>query len=68
MNVSRRNVTCTNAIRRLLCRAAALNIHTTAELADTFSISRKTVNRILSRFNATDETDKKQQGGYKHFM
>ena len=59
------NITCSDAIRRLVINAYTVNYCSTAQIATTFLISQRTVQRIIERFYEDNETDKKKQGGYK---
>jgi len=36
-----------------------------SQIADAFLIKKRTVDRILQRYEETGQTNKKQQGGYK---
>ena len=63
--VRRPNVVCTDHLRGLIVRASFDQRLSTVDLAKTFQLCPRTVDRILERFHATGDFKKKKQGGYK---
>jgi transposase len=59
------NRTCSNEIRRLVIYNSVKNHMNTNNIASNFMISKKTVQRILTRYHETNETDKHKVGGNK---
>ena len=59
------NMACSNQLRRLIINSYTVNLSSIAQIAATFLIPQRTVQRILARFYADNETDKKKQGEYR---
>ena len=60
-------LTCSNEVRRLVIRSSIEYNQNNNYIANFFRISKKTVQRILSKFRETEETDKLPRGGNKPF-
>ena len=64
-NIRAPNVLCDDRIRGLVVHAAHVINLKTVDIASTFLISPRTVDRILKRYQERGQSNKKQQGGYK---
>ena len=60
-------LTCANEVRRLVVRSSVEYHQSNAYIAEFFNISKRTVQRILSKFHNNEETDKLPRGGNKPF-
>jgi len=60
-------ISCSNEIRRLVIHASTVNHQSNTQLALTFRISKRTVQRFLLKFHSTAITDKLPRGGNKPF-
>ena len=63
--VRRPNIICSDNVRALVVRASTVQHLSTVEIAETFQLTPRTVDRILERFHLTGDFKKKKQGGYK---
>lgn len=60
-------LTCSSEVRRLVVCSSIEYNQNNSYIANYFRISKKTVERILSKFRETEETDKLPRGGNKPF-